>query len=262
MSCANSTITNLPLSDPQCSTTCCLAYAAGRTASQAMMPNNAAYAYGKYTVWFFAAGLFVFTVPHVVGLVAKWRASRSPAAPIQSDVPSSPTSMQKLRARGRMLQYAQFPYKISGPLHLPSVATVLVMVFMTLFMLIASVALAPLIREKAGFGQSPLAMRAGMIALGITPFLVGLAGKVNIITMITGSSHEKLNVLHRYLGHATFILSVIHTVPFIAQPWQEGGIAAFQAKFYKGSYITGSHEVSGHRADLRCPSSIYSPFTS
>lgn len=39
--------------------------------------------------------------------------------------------------------------------------------------------------------------------------------KANWITLLTGISHEKLQVLHRWTAYAFFILALMHTFPFI-----------------------------------------------
>lgn len=42
-----------------------------------------------------------------------------------------------------------------------------------------------------------------------------LATKSNPISLLTGVSHEKLQVLHRWTSWTMFILALIHTFPFI-----------------------------------------------
>lgn len=41
------------------------------------------------------------------------------------------------------------------------------------------------------------------------------ASKTNWITLLTGVSHEKIQVFHRWTAYAFFILSLLHTFPFI-----------------------------------------------
>ena len=74
------------------------------------------------------------------------------------------------------------------------------------------------------------------MAIAILPFQVLLATKWNLITCLTGVSHEKLQVFHRWMGwimcapssplpvyalqtmrgtDATDVLALIHTFPFI-----------------------------------------------
>lgn len=41
------------------------------------------------------------------------------------------------------------------------------------------------------------------------------ASKTNWITLLTGVSHERLQVFHRWIAYAFFILALLHTFPFI-----------------------------------------------
>ena len=41
------------------------------------------------------------------------------------------------------------------------------------------------------------------------------ASKANWITLVTGVTHEKLQVFHRWISYAFFILALMHTFPFI-----------------------------------------------
>lgn len=41
------------------------------------------------------------------------------------------------------------------------------------------------------------------------------ASKTNWITLLTGVTHEKLHVFHRWISYAFFILALLHTFPFI-----------------------------------------------
>jgi ferric-chelate reductase len=51
------------------------------------------------------------------------------------------------------------------------------------------------------FGYSPpIATRAGYMAIAILPFQVMFATKWNPITILTGVSHERLQVYHRWSG--------------------------------------------------------------
>ena len=78
------------------------------------------------------------------------------------------------------------------------------------------------------------------MAAAFTPLLLALSGKFNLVTLITGIGYERLNVVHRWVGWATFGLSVAHTVPFLVAPLKEGGRAALKEQFYS----EGGFEVS------------------
>jgi len=47
------------------------------------------------------------------------------------------------------------------------------------------------------------------------PFVFLTAGKSNFITAVTGVSHEKLQVFHRWISYAFFVTALVHTFPFI-----------------------------------------------
>ncbi|KAL1636998.1 hypothetical protein SLS58_009524 [Diplodia intermedia] len=69
---------------------------------------------------------------------------------------------------------------------------------------------------SVSYGSSPpIATRTGWMAVGLLPFVVVLAAKANWVTALTGVSHEKLQVFHRWSSYAMFILALIHTFPFI-----------------------------------------------
>lgn len=89
------------------------------------------------------------------------------------------------------------------------------------------------------YGSSPpIATRAGFMSLGLFPFVVLTSSKANWVTLVTGISHEKLQVsllllescqrkgtvqrlitsiqvFHRWTSWAMFVLALVHTFPFI-----------------------------------------------
>lgn len=64
-------------------------------------------------------------------------------------------------------------------------------------------------------GSPPLATRSGWLALACMPFVFATASKTNWITLVTGVTHERLQVFHRWISYAFFILALLHTFPFI-----------------------------------------------
>lgn len=64
-------------------------------------------------------------------------------------------------------------------------------------------------------GSPPIATRAGWMSLACLPFIMATSTKSNMITMLTGVSHEKLQLFHRWISYACFVLALIHTFPFI-----------------------------------------------
>ncbi|EGD88060.2 hypothetical protein H113_04575 [Trichophyton rubrum MR1459] len=80
----------------------------------------------------------------------------------------------------------------------------------------------PNTKEVVFGGSPPLATRAGWIALGLLPFTIALASKANFIAVLTGTSHEKLQVFHQWTSWAMFVLGLVHMCPFIIYHIQRG----------------------------------------
>lgn len=53
------------------------------------------------------------------------------------------------------------------------------------------------------------------MSLALLPFVVASASKYNLITLVTGISHEKIQPFHRWGAYAMFVLGLVHTFPFI-----------------------------------------------
>lgn len=71
----------------------------------------------------------------------------------------------------------------------------------------------PYYRIDSTYGSPPLALRSGMMALGLLPFVFALASKVNFIAMLIGSSHERLQVFHQWASRFVLFLATVHTIP-------------------------------------------------
>jgi hypothetical protein len=89
----------------------------------------------------------------------------------------------------------------------------------------------PYYARSPELGPPPLAGRAGMIAVAMIPFVVALGMKANLVSLVTGVGHEKLNVLHRWLGLLMGFLSIIHAIPFLVEPVVNGSWSDLKVKF-------------------------------
>jgi hypothetical protein len=85
-------------------------------------------------------------------------------------------------------------------------------------------------------GSPPLATRSGWLALACMPFILyvsdvekilqdidncsATATKANWITLLTGVSHERLQIFHRWISYAFFILALLHTFPWYEKALQ------------------------------------------
>lgn len=123
----------------------------------------------------------------------------------------------------------------------PSAAVALIFLIAVLFVMSYCFIPQPLYYSTIAFGSPPLAIRAGMIAVAMMPWIIALSMKTNLVSLLTGIGHERLNVLHRWGGYLCLLLSLIHTVPFYITPlWDEGGLATFKSYFTGDYYIYGT----------------------
>ncbi|GAB7348101.1 hypothetical protein MBLNU459_g6125t2 [Dothideomycetes sp. NU459] len=127
------------------------------------------------------------------------------------------------------------------PVVFPSLGAIFVVGAALIFVILYCFVPQPYYWQSIQFGSPPLAIRAGMIAVAMMPWIVALSMKANLISMITGIGHERLNVMHRWLAYLCLILSLIHTIPFYITPvWDQGGLRVFKSYFGNGMYIYGT----------------------
>ena len=225
----------LPLSDPRCNSDACLAFEIAHNYSQTTVSYYRQYDYGHWVAWYYSIIIFLLALQYL------WRnyRSRNPAAAVDGKGEVAPAD--KLRAVGRWIGYRRLHGRVGNFLALPS-AGMLVFLIASIGMLMSmTFAIRPYYRERRGYGSPPLAIRTGLMAAAFTPLLIALSGKFNLVSLVTGIGYEKLNVVHRWVGWATFGLSVAHTIPFLVAPLREGGRAALKEQFYS----PGGFEVSG-----------------
>ncbi|CAK7271455.1 hypothetical protein SEPCBS119000_004613 [Sporothrix epigloea] len=99
----------------------------------------------------------------------------------------------------------------------------------------------PLYWQSIRYGSPPLAIRAGMMSVALTPWIIATSTKTNILSFITGIGPERLNVLHRWAGYLCLFLSLVHALPFYIQPvWDDGGMAVFQSMFPGSMIVYGT----------------------
>jgi hypothetical protein len=226
--------TNLPLSDPACNSDTCLAYKVAHAASQAQVSWASQFEYGHYTAYFFSIIIFLFALAYLSRLLG--------SAYVSYPEPRT-TPTQKATAFVRSVTYRRIGIGMS--------VGVAGLIFLSvLFATIATFVQRPYYRLLRSFGSPPLAVRTGLMAVALTPLIVALSGKYNVITLVTGISHERLNVLHRYAAYICLGLSVVHTIPFIVQPLKEGGFKALHAQFYSPGGMEVSHSSSSSRPNL------------
>ncbi|ORY90260.1 hypothetical protein BCR35DRAFT_328891 [Leucosporidium creatinivorum] len=101
-----------------------------------------------------------------------------------------------------------------GFVKLPTLGSMLLIASFTLFIGIWTLAQQPYYYSSWPIGSPPLAIRSGFFALGLFPFILALGARWNLISFLTGHSHEQLQVFRRWLSHMFFVLSLLHALPF------------------------------------------------
>ncbi|KAB8337006.1 hypothetical protein FH972_021310 [Carpinus fangiana] len=129
------------------------------------------------------------------------------------------------------------------PITFPSLAVCCIVFAALAFTIMYTFIPQPLYWQSLAFGSPPVAIRSGMLAVSMMPWIVLLSMKANIISMITGIGHERLNVLHRWGGWLCLLLSLIHTVPFyVAKMNDPAGYAYYRTLLStpSGIYLFGT----------------------
>ncbi|PVH95905.1 hypothetical protein DM02DRAFT_720569 [Periconia macrospinosa] len=162
------------------------------------------YVFALPTVAFFMCAIGVFILGHVMlSYVLGYRRFRGPVV------------WRKFIAFVRYLSYRGFRVKALGWSSAP-IGVLLLGLAGTVFFFCMDLIPQPYYWSDSIYGGSPpLATRSGWMALACMPFVFATASKTNWITLFTGISHEKLQVFHRWIAYAFFVLALIHTFPFI-----------------------------------------------
>lgn len=123
------------------------------------------------------------------------------------------------------------------PISFPSLGVIVIAIAALAFVSCYTFIPQPLYWQSIRFGSPPVAIRSGMIAIAMMPWIVALSMKANFISIMTGIGHERLNVLHRWAAYIFLLLSLIHTIPFYITPiWDRGGYIVFR-NFFKAQHF-------------------------
>lgn len=193
-------------------------YMMAKTKLQTAVPWASQVDYGYYTIYFCCAVLVAATIKHAYYTYRDHQYKKG------KTVNGLNSFVDICVSYARYFGYKQIPAKLSYFTSLPpSGGSSLFLMASTLYLSLYSFVPHFWYRGCRGFGSPPLAVRTGIMATALTPFIYILAGKANMITLFTGISYEKLNYIHQYVGVATLVLSLVHTIPFFYQALVEGG---------------------------------------
>jgi hypothetical protein len=135
----------------------------------------------------------------------------------------------------REASYAQFTPNASRLLKVPPVGNTVLIVGH-----LAWVILLEFMNNDIAGAQhfTSLAVRASWLAISQVPLLILLAGKNNLIGIVTGVSYERLNVIHRWTARIMLFLATLHVL-FLHLAWDEYGLRELE-------YATDSCITTGY----------------
>ena len=222
-------ITHLPLSNPLCANDTCLEFAAAGMASQTLHPWAEQFRYGWYVLYYWGIILLVFMLVASARRLHYFHASRSSIYWIDD----KPTAGEKLIALCRSITYRRASGRIADFKKLPSLGPGILVLVSILFSVVICFSQRPYYRQNAGYGSPPLGTRAGLAGTAMTPIVVALSGKYNLVTLLTGIAYEKLNFLHRWCGIMYLFFGIVHTVAFMVTGYDSGGAKRLYYQFYQ-----------------------------
>ncbi|KAF2464901.1 uncharacterized protein BDR25DRAFT_93825 [Lindgomyces ingoldianus] len=230
-------VEDLPISDPHCTNDTCRAFREGFAEDQKVTPLLGLLEYGKWTVWFYSFWILLFTAIYVYHQVQDRVPRRN-----ERSRKISPSWRDKLVALFRFCTYRRPDNWLTRSIGLRQVSygVLMLLAFATIFFTILPWPQRPYLRALFRYGSPPLSVRCAFIISALTPLTVALAGKVNVITWMTGVGYEKFNVYHRYVAYVIFIFATIHTVPHFVSPVRDGGWSMLNSL-----YANERRELSG-----------------
>ncbi|EIM23796.1 hypothetical protein WALSEDRAFT_59419 [Wallemia mellicola CBS 633.66] len=131
-----------------------------------------------------------------------------------------------------------------GGFYFPYTFPMLLLSFFFIWTTVWSFAVFPYYRAGIEWGSPPLGVRSGWMALGLIVPVFAMGSRVNPISFLTGISHERLQVYHQYGAQIILFLSVVHTIPFIIEPYQQGYQLGGTklARFFLKKYYDGTEQ--------------------
>jgi NAD(P)H-flavin reductase len=151
--------------------------------------------------------------------------------------------LQKVIALMRWIFYRPIPVLSIGKKEFvfPSLAVTMIVLIALIFVTLYCFLPQPLYYWSIALGSPPLAIRAGMLAVAMVPWIVALATKANFITMLTGLGPERLNGLHRWSAYICLFLCLVHMIPFYITPiWTDGAQVNYTKLFNLPMYVYGT----------------------
>jgi hypothetical protein len=191
---------DLPITDLRCSNASCYAFIYGYLQDQIEYSNYKYPFYAKWIVYFYSATLGIFFLVHLYRRFSEKRREKT---------------KERIVAYWRTLNYRRVSGRVGDHVDL-SYGQLILFIIASIFIAILPFFQGYYFRDLFKFGSPPLSVRCAMLISALLPMCLALAGKVNIISLLTGMSYAKLNVWHRYVAYVIYSLAVVHLVCIIS----------------------------------------------
>jgi hypothetical protein len=205
---ANNPLWNLTWNDPNCINISCRAYFIGWSLDQERYPTSEFPKYSLYPVYYYCATVIFFSAIYLIRILRDGHAGSR--------------ARENVMAWWRMFFYRRFTGKLGEAADL-SYGQLTLLAMTTIFICPLPFYQGYFFRLLFRYGSPPLSVRCAFIISALLPVNLALAGKVNLISMLTGISYAKLNLWHRYVSFLMYYFAVIHLVPHFLAPIREGG---------------------------------------
>lgn len=121
----------------------------------------------------------------------------------------------------RVISYLQItPDTRSSWIKIPPLGTILVIVAYGVFVLCTQFTDNDV---PGAWWYTAVGVRAGWLAVAQVPLIVLLAGKHNVVGLLSGMSYERLNVYHRWVARGLLLLATFH-FGFFNYSWNKYGV--------------------------------------
>ncbi|KAI1413555.1 ferric reductase like transmembrane component-domain-containing protein [Hypoxylon sp. FL1857] len=176
-----------------------------------IQPTNMAFARGYW--YFIAASVALFLVIRIINFALGWsRLRRSKSHSVQ--VPTKPTNpFSQLWATStavcREMSYPQLYVPIRGLSWMTPPPMGRIFVLLVYWAVIVYMMVKGAVKHDLNFFER-IGYRNAWVTVTQVPFLYLLASRTNVIALITGTSYERLNWLHRWVARTMFVTATVH----------------------------------------------------
>ncbi|KAF8915378.1 hypothetical protein CPB85DRAFT_1251539 [Mucidula mucida] len=177
--------------------------------------------YGYYGMYLMSAMIFIASL---FNLHFRWTQHRRLS---ESRAPQALTLSNRAYAISRYIGYPRLPTSVNRfitPFYTSSnCASFLLLLAGFVFTTLYCFAVTNYYRPPF-YGSPPLGLRSEWLAMATLPFLIVFAQKINIVAVMIGTSHEKMQVLHQGVAGLHFYMSFVHTIAMTIRSMRERGM--------------------------------------